>query len=409
VPWSRKQQSFIAHSDAFLNVADGAVRSGKTHANLVAFARYCIEGPAGDLGVFGRTERTVKRNVVYPLIQGLPKGAVRYVQGSGELFVFGRRCWIFGANDARAEEKVQGSTLAGGYGNEVPLYPEGFLDMALSRSMTVKGARWFLDGNPEGPFHWFYLNYLTAGHPKTYLKRWRFRLDDNPILPPGNVEMLKALYGPGTLFYRRNIDGEWVMAEGVIYAMLDLTPGAAHVVTEVPDRFERVVVGVDYGTSNDTVFLAAGKAGRIWTVFSEERYSANGKPRADNEHSQAYRDWVARLVVAPSSVEVDPSAASFKVQLRQDGVRGVRDADHDVKDGIRTVMTALTNGTLKIHESCEGLLSEMSTYAWDPKAQERGEDKPIKANDHGPDALRYLLMRVLSRPALTVVRRPAGL
>ena len=51
----------------------------------------------------------------------------------------------------------------------------------------------------------------------------------------------------------------------------------------------------------------------------------------------------------------------------------------------------------------------MSTYAWDSKAQERGEDKPLKVNDHGPDALRYLAMRVLNRPALRVVQRPAGL
>jgi len=149
--------------------------------------------------------------------------------------------------------------------------------------------------------------------------------------------------------------------------------------------------------------------GKTWTVFSEERYegSATGtRQRTDAEHSAAYARWIRSLGVAPSSVEVDPSAASFKLQLRQDGVRGVRDADHSVLDGIRVVSTALTNGTLKIHESCEGLLKEMSTYAWDEKAQERGEDKPLKIADHGPDALRYLCMRVLGgrQTALRVVR-----
>jgi len=32
----------------------------------------------------------------------------------------------------------------------------------------------------------------------------------------------------------------------------------------------------------------------------------------------------------------------------------------------------------------------MSNYVWDTKAQERGEDKPVKESDHGPDALRYV-------------------
>ena len=391
-------------------MCDGAVRSGKTHAALARLAEYCLTGPPGDLGVFGKTERTVRRNVVYPLQELLP-GATKHVQGSGELYIFGRRCHVIGANDSRSEEKVRGLTLAGGYFNELTLYPKEVFDQAIARSLSIEGAKWFGDMNPDSPYHWAMTDYLLAGHPKTYLKRWRFKLTDNPVLPPANVEMLKALYGPGTLFYRRNIDGEWVMAEGAIFDMLDLTPGGAHVVRDLPERFERVVVGVDYGTSNPTVFLAAGKTGQVWTVFSEQRYatSEGGRQRTDEEHSREFLRWLSTLGVTPSSIEIDPSAASFKAQLRKDNVRKLRDADHAVLDGIRVVSRALTSGELKIHESCEGLLSEMSTYSWDPKAQERGEDKPLKVRDHGPDALRYLCMRALGRPPLTLVSRPAGL
>ena len=32
-----------------------------------------------------------------------------------------------------------------------------------------------------------------------------------------------------------------------------------------------------------------------------------------------------------------------------------------------------------------------TSYIWDEKAQEKGEDKPVKQNDHALDALRYLL------------------
>jgi hypothetical protein len=31
----------------------------------------------------------------------------------------------------------------------------------------------------------------------------------------------------------------------------------------------------------------------------------------------------------------------------------------------------------------------MQTYAWDSKAAQRGEEKPLKIRDHGPDAFRY--------------------
>lgn len=405
--WSPKQRSFMRHSTAFFNLAHGAVRAGKTHAALIAFSRYCVEGPPGRLAVFGKTERTIRENVVYPLIDGLPKGAVRHVQGSGEVYIFGRACRLFGASDARAVEKVQGSTLSGGYMNEATLYPEDLFNMAISRSLTIPDARWFADCNPDSPYHWLYRNFITAGHHKAYFKDWPFRVTDNPILPAANVEMLKTFYGgPGTLFYRRYINGEWVQAEGAVYDMFD---SSVHVVSVLPESFERYVVGVDYGTANATVFLLLGKAGRNWYVVSEWRHDSRkaGSQKTDADYSADFASWLSREGVVPSAIEVDPSAASFKAQLRRDGVRKLSDANNDVIDGIRTVSTALSSGRLFVHESCENLVAEMSAYRWDEKAQEKGEDKPVKEADHGPDALRYAVMRVFgSQPqrALRLVR-----
>ena len=34
-------------------------------------------------------------------------------------------------------------------------------------------------------------------------------------------------------------------------------------------------------------------------------------------------------------------------------------------------------------------IQEMQSYAWDPKAAQRGEEKPLKIHDHAPDAFRY--------------------
>ncbi|MGW4825734.1 PBSX family phage terminase large subunit, partial [Streptomyces sp. NPDC004227] len=48
-----------------------------------------------------------------------------------------------------------------------------------------------------------------------------------------------------------------------------------------------------------------------------------------------------------------------------------------------------TTGRLKVHSSCRELIAEISGYAWDDRAAEKGEDKPIKAADHSCDALRY--------------------
>ena len=45
-----------------------------------------------------------------------------------------------------------------------------------------------------------------------------------------------------------------------------------------------------------------------------------------------------------------------------------------------------------VHKSCERLIEQLQSYAWDEKATARGEDKPVKQDDHSADAARYCLL-----------------
>ena len=91
-----------------------------------------------------------------------------------------------------------------------------------------------------------------------------------------------------------------------------------------------------------------------------------------------------------SAVYVDPSAASFIAELESRGVY-VIEADNDVNDGIRRTASLIGRRHILISSRCTELLDEMGTYAWDEKAAQRGEEKPIKQADHSCDALRYFV------------------
>ena len=70
----------------------------------------------------------------------------------------------------------------------------------------------------------------------------------------------------------------------------------------------------------------------------------------------------------------------------------VKEADNAVIDGINLVLNWLDEERIHIvEEKCPNIIREFNSYIWDEKAQEKGEDKPVKQNDHALDALRYLL------------------
>jgi phage terminase large subunit len=90
-------------------------------------------------------------------------------------------------------------------------------------------------------------------------------------------------------------------------------------------------------------------------------------------------------------VFIDPSAKGFMLQLHEDGENHVRQADNDVLKGIELVSSMIDMGLVRILSKCKHTIREFGAYRWDPKAQERGEDKPIKQDDHCMDALRYVV------------------
>lgn len=391
LPLSRKQLRSIGQATARINLWHGSVRSGKTIASLLAFViAVATAGPSGLIIVCGRSLQTIERNILEPLqdraLFGRLARHVVHTRGATTATILGRTVHLIGAADARAEGRLRGLTAQLAYVDEATLLPEGFWVQLLAR-LSLPGARLYATTNPDSPRHWLKTGYLDRAG-ELNLHAWHFRLADNPSLSPEYVADLAAEYVG--LWRRRMIDGAWVVAEGAIYDMWD---EARHVVDELPEM-RRHWCGVDYGTTNPfaAVLLGEGADGRLY-VCAEWRHDSRTVHRSmtDAQYSAAVRAWLDRLGITPEWTFIDPSAASFSTQMWQDGHPGLARATNDVTDGIRSVSSLLAADRLLVHDSCEGLLAELPGYSWDPKATERGDDAPIKVDDHSADALRYVV------------------
>ena len=385
-----KQIESVLAATSRLNIWSGSVRSGKTVASIIKWLKVIRDGPRGPLLMVGKTNRTLKRNVLDPMLEFLGSKRMTVNSGTGEAKILGRNVYLVGANDERAEGKIRGVTLAGAYGDELTTWPSSFFKMLLSR-LSVTGAQLVGTTNPDAPLHWLKREFLDRKDVLD-LSLFLFKLTDNSFLGPDYIAALKNEYTG--LWRKRYIDGLWIAAEGPIYDMFDED---LHVVSAIPEtvRIERYWVAIDYGTSNPFVALLFGHGSDAITyVLNEWRWDSSQTlaQKTDAQYRIALESWLKEVVPDGSEIDimwVDPSAASFIVECGQGWLPAM--ASHNaVLDGIRLVSTSLAKQTLKIvGPNCQPLIDEMQGYAWDPKAQMHGEDKPIKAADHGPDALRY--------------------
>ena len=381
---SDKQLISYNESNKRLNIWEGSVRSGKSFISILRFIKELRFGVPGNAMIVAPTRDSIQRNVLVEMsnLLGFPCPTPK----TSQMFLFGRIIYFVGASDERAQRRIQGSTLAIAYVDEMATLPYGFIKMLQSR-LSITGARLFGTTNPDSPFHWLKTEILD--NTSLDLTRWQFRIEDNPSLHKSYIDAIKAEYSG--LWYKRFIEGLWVLAEGTVYDFFDED---IHVIEQISKRAEYYIVGIDYGTTNPCVFTLIGynpnSYPNIW-LEREYYYSSkdHNRQKTDTEYAEDLIQFIKGYNV--QSIYLDPSAASFRAELRRQGVDDVSDANNDVLNGIRFVSQLLSNGTFKIARACTNSIREFGTYVWDTKASEKGIDKPLKQNDHALDAIRYSL------------------
>lgn len=407
-PFSKKQRkvlnwwcdcSPVKDSDGI--IADGAIRSGKTLSMSLSFVIWAMKRYDGqNFAMCGKTIGSFRRNVLsslklmlksrgYHVSDHRADNLLIITRGSTANFFY-----IFGGKDERSQDLIQGITLAGCFFDEVALMPQSFVNQATARCSVDDSKIWF-NCNPQGPYHWFKSDWIDKREEKKLLYL-HFGMDDNLSLSERIKERYRSRYSG--VFFKRYILGLWVMAEGIIYDMFD---EKKHVADSLDGTYGEHYVSCDYGTQNPTVFLLwrKHKDGR-WICCREYYYSGRNQEqqKTDSEYADDLKEWLDG--VDPAKIIIDPSAASFIAELKKRGYR-IKKAKNDVLDGIRFVASLLMLGKIGIYRECRETVKEFSSYIWDEKAAERGEDKPVKQHDHCMDALRYF--------AYTIIRKPSGM
>lgn len=393
-PLSRKQVESIHESARHkVSIWSGSVRSGKTISSIFAFFTAL---PAADKGgaviIAGRTLQTIERNIIEPMqnpeLFGELSKYVDHTRGSGIAVICGRVVHLIGANDSRAEGKLRGVTASLAMIDEATLVAEAFFNQMLAR-LSLPGARLICTTNPDSPAHWLKENYIDR-ESELNLGHWLFLMEDNPSLGEEYIRDLKAMYTG--LWYDRFILGRWVAAEGAIYSMWNpdemVVPHA-----DLPHITRLLGLGVDYGTTNPTAGILLGLGDDNCLYFMDEWAPRRGL--ADGQLADSLAAWCQMHGYLPEWTFIDPSAKSFRVELRNRDWDGLATARNDVSDGIRNVSNLFARGRLKVSDRCVNLIKEIPGYRWDDKAAAKGEDKPMKADDHYSDSARYVVASTL--------------
>ena len=397
--FSDKQMQCIREPLHEINILSGVTGSGKSYvANIIWYDYICNVAPKDSILIqSGNTSESLYDNVTKQLLEfdrGINWLEYRSEQHRTRLFCKRRGVEVacLGASDESAKDRIHGKNIAGWYGDEITLQPKSFVQMAMSRCRyskggTLKSSPIIWTCNPDAPIHYIKTKYIDSRDLD--VKHWIYGFKDNPLVDDAFIENQKKKYSG--VFSLRMIEGQWAMAEGIVY---DNFNPREHIIKTYPEnQIVEWTIGYDWGFIHPLVLLLIGTDSEGIDYVVDELYCQNQLIDQALKFKIEEKGWFKKKI---SSIYGSPERPEFIYQLQQLLGIDTIPADNEVLEGIHEVHKKLNkreDGKYGLYslESNIRLNNEMQTYCWKQTKEAISKDEPLKINDDGVDALRYNL------------------
>lgn len=406
--FSQKHKDYIrACRECEFNVAEGAVRAGKTVDNVFAFAQELKTTPDKIHLATGSTVGNAKLNIGVCNGLGLEnifRGQCHWgkFKDNEALFVKGpdtgwrQRIVIFaGGAKEDSYKKIRGNSYGMWIATEINLHHDKTIKEANNRLLAAKRLKIFWDLNPDNPKHPIYTDYIdkyrdmaaSGNFPGGY-NYMHCTIYDNMTITTERLKRIESRYDKKSIWYMRDIKGMRVVASGLIYRRFadDVsTQQYTFRLSEKPKNIMEINLGVDFGGSasgHSFTATAVTRGYRLVVALASELIPC--KDRSGNQIEidpemlgNMFCDFVQKILGVygfVTTVFCDSAEqtliAGIRSSLRKRGLGWIRVENAlktEINDRINALSILMAQGRFfYVQNQCNSLETALCTAVWDP-------------------------------------------
>lgn len=438
--FSEKHKEYIrkCHECSY-NVAEGAVRAGKTVDNIFAFAHELKTTPDRIHLATGSTVGNAKLNIGDCNGLGLEwifRGQCHWgkYKDNEALFVKGpstrwqQKIVIFaGGGKEDSYKKIRGNSYGMWIATEINLHHDKTIKEALNRQLAAKRLKVFWDLNPDNPRAAIYSEYIDryqkqqeAGEFPGGYNYMHCTIYDNINITPERLHEIESRYDINSIWYLRDIKGMRVVATGLIYrrfADAISTGSSTFGIQGKPTDLMEINLGIDFGGSG-----------------SGHSFTATAITRSYHNVVALASEWIRCKDESGNQIEIDPQMlgdmfcnfvrkvlgqygyittayadsaeqtliAGIRSSLRRNGLGWIRVENAlkaPINDRINAVLILMAQGRFQYVEGeCDSLVNALCTAVWDPKELTKNVRLDDGTSDiDSLDSFEYTLERRISQ------------
>ena len=398
--FSEKHMEYIRNcKKCVYNIAEGAVRAGKTVDNVIAFCEELRDTPdklhlatastaatakliIGDCNGFG-IEHYFRNQCHWGKYRGNEALIIcgKFTHNKTKIVMF------VGGGKSDSYKKFRGSSIGMWIATEIDLHHEETIREAITRQAAAQRRKIFWDLNPCTPGALIYKNYIDDYAKKADEGKLiggynygHFTIADNINITDEQREAFISQYDVNTAEYRRKVLGIRCPADGLIFQTF----------ADDPDRFtvdkkfcgvKFISIGVDFGgNKSKTTFVASAIIGN----FKELGVVADHKIKGDKgtiDPDKIIRELIEfyKYVQAEyPNVKIPYIYCDNEAQAIINGIRfafarahinvSVRDCYKGaINNRIYFLNGLISQGRFWVHTSCKNVIGSLCTQVWDTR------------------------------------------
>lgn len=420
IPWGKFSDKHKNYIKTALNykqsVAEGAVRSGKTIDHCIIFSMYLETCEDKIHLASGSSLPNAKLNIGDCNGFGLEhifRGRCRWgkYKSNEALFIqtkTGEKIVIFtGGGKSDSYKSILGNSYGGWIATEINEHYDcedsrtSFIKVAMARQIASVHPFTLWDLNPSNPNADIYKNYIDKFMGLDWYRYEHFNIFDNATMSQERIEEIKNKYDMNSVWYKRDILGERMVAEGLVFPYfannckpyLFKYQSLKEKMKEEGKRFSHLIIGVDFGDNGSKYsWHLTGFTNDwdyMWALDEGDMEKSNSIDAT--KFCKAFVRFYKRCIECYGYVEwIFPDSASntlintLRAYFYTEGLDGSIIAPvkkNELTDRPITVDSLLVTGRLKIEEHCKNLINALSELVWDEKKDIPKDENVNNIND----------------------------
>ncbi len=237
--------------------------------------------------------------------------------------------------------------------------------------------------NPWSATSWLKKRFFDTQDPDVFTKTTTWEC--NEWLDESDRALFLKMKENNPRRYRIEGDGDWGIAEGLIYENVSVE---AFNVDEIRRRpGVKAAFNLDFGFTDPNAFLCEIVDNAAMEIYVFDEWYKRGVTNKEIARVIKEKGYGGEVIVCDAA---EPKSIA---ELQDEGIRA--EASRKGRDSVTHGIQLIQNYKIIIHPRCREFITEIKNYCWGKDSTGRLTNKPDHEFSHGPDSLRYGVSKIL--------------